>query len=271
MLEVPVVAGREFSYDISTDSIYWLNPDRTNRFIINETAAREFGIEDPVGAEIMINGSTFRDRKIEIIGVVKDFHFKPMNLAIQPVMFWYLPGFKSKILIKANPGKLQEAIKYTKEVLSELSGSSDIPVTFVKDEYYKDLKVEEQLGKLFIWFAMISIIIGALGLYGISTNAIQRRIKEIGIRKAHGATAGSILGMLQLYFSKIVLISGLIAIPVSYYLLTRWLNGYPYKTDLSWLIFFGSLVFAVVIALATISYRTWKAANSNPVDALRYE
>lgn len=152
-----------------------------------------------------------------------------------------------------------------------LETKKKIEMSTLKDIYFKNYRTEDQIGRVFFWFSILSVIIAALGLYGISINALRHRIKEIGIRKAIGASSISILSQLQIYFVKIILLSVLFALPLAWYLCRIWLNTYPYKTTMSWWIFSSSFFLAVLVAVLTIGYKTWIAANSNPVKAIQYE
>jgi|GEM_PF-797178 len=263
LLEIPIVAGRNFRQGSQADKVNW-GTNQPLRVMLNETAVKAYGIEDPVGYM-----GTVGERQVEIIGVVKDYHQQSLKTEIPPIVFTYNPmayGF----LIKTISGKYQDVIKHIARVKEEMSNHrSDILA--LEDRYNKQYRSEEQMAKLFIWFSMLSVTIAVMGLFGISTYAMQRRIKEIGIRKVNGAHSWNIMKLLQAYFTKIVIWAGIITLPVSWYLANQWLLNYPYKTDLNWWIFLGALIFVFVIAILTISWKTWKAANGNPVDALRYE
>ncbi len=263
LFEIPIVAGRAFRDDIKADKA----GDKQMRILINETAAKKFNLASPVGARGIVYPW---NSEVEIIGVVKDFHIQSLKTSIPPIAFIYLP-MAYRTLMKINGGDLNDIKQYYKGVSMEVFGRSSDGFRVVEDNYKKQYRSEEQLTKLFLWFSLLAILIASMGLYGISINAIQRRIKEIGIRKVHGASSWIIMKLLQSYFAKIVIWAGLIALPVSWFLLSRWLLNYPYKTELSWWIFLSALAFALFIAITTISWRTWKAATSNPVEAIKYE
>jgi putative ABC transport system permease protein len=265
LFEIPIVAGRDFQDNIKADKADY--GENQLRIILNETAAKKFNLASPVGATGIVYPW---NSAVEIIGVVKDFHIQSLKTSIPPIAFIFLPkAFRT--VMKINGGDLNDIKEYYNDVSMQVFGRSDGGFRVVEDNYKKQYRSEEQLTKLFLWFSLLAILIASMGLYGISINAIQSRVKEIGIRKVHGASSWIIMKLLQSYFAKIVIWAGLIALPVSWFLLSRWLLNYPYKTELSWWIFLGALLFALFIAITTISWRTWRAATSNPVESIKYE
>jgi putative ABC transport system permease protein len=264
VLEIPIVAGRNFRHGSQADKENW-ETNQPLRVMLNETAVKAYGIEDPVGYM-----GTVGERKVEIIGVVKDYHQQSLKTKIPPIVFTYNPMAYS-LIIKTRSGKYRDVMQHIAKVRKEMFNLEPFFDAVLEDQYKKPYRREEQMAKLFIWFSMLSVIIAVMGLFGISTYAMQRRIKEIGIRKVNGAHSWNIMKLLQAYFTKIVLWAGIITLPISWYLANQWLLNYPYKTDLNWWIFLGALIFVFLIAILTISWKTWKAANGNPVDALRYE
>ncbi|MFV0590642.1 MAG: ABC transporter permease [Draconibacterium sp.] len=260
-LDVPIVQGRNFFPGF--EEFKTQGPERV---IINETAAKAFKLDNPVGT-VGKRGN----RKIEIIGVVKDFHGNSLKTSIKPTVYYY--WFRSyRIMVKYAPGTYTETRDYITSVSEELLDPNSRPtINHIDDLYYAQYKSEEKLGNVFWWFSLLSVIIAALGLYGLSVKSIQQRIKEIGIRKSMGATSVDVLLMFLAYFAKIILVAGVFAVPAAWYLCSLWLKGYAYKTPLTWWIFAGSFLLTFAIAIVTISYKTWRAANSNPVLAIKYE
>ena len=261
LLEIPITDGRNFLPDFKD-----LMRKGPKRVLINETAVKAFELENPVGT-VGRSGN----RKIEIIGVVKDFHGNTLKSKIPPTVFnfWYR---SYHIMIKYAPNTFSEVQDYIRTVSEEMLGSrSRQVVNHLDDLYYEQYRSEDKLGKVFWWFSLLSVIIATLGLYGISVKAIQQRIKEVGIRKAMGASSLNILIQLLSYFGKIILWSGVFALPIAWYLCYSWLTSYAYKTAMSWWIFAGSFFLAFIIAITTISYKTWRAADSNPAEAIKYE
>ena len=263
LLDIPILQGRDFSYDIKADKFG--TTENMARIIMNETAVKKYNLVNPVGT-IALQDNKFR---VEIIGVVKDFHIKSLKSSIPPILFVYTPMAYS-ILLKTKGGNYNDLKDFANEVSQE-AFQRNTEFINLNDQYYQQYKSEDKLGELFLWFSLISILIAALGLYGISANAIQRRVKEIGIRKVHGATSWTIMKLIQGYFARIIIWAGLLALPISWFLMSRWLLNYPYKTSMSWWIFILTLFFAIFIAITTISWRTWKAATGNPVNAIKYE
>lgn len=264
LLEIPIIEGRNFMPDNKADK--YVDGNILNRVLVNETAVKEYGLKNPVGTT-----GKFDNKQVKIIGVVKDFHGNSMKAPIPPTIFTHLDMAYS-MLIKCTPGTINDVQEYIDKITLEiLNIERKIGKNGLYEFYLRQYESEEQLGKIFTWFSFLTVLIAALGLYGISINAIDRRIKEIGIRKANGASSWSILFQLQLYFSNIIFWSGIFALPVAWYLCFTWIKSYPYKTSLSWWVFAGSFVLAILIAIVTISWKTWSAANSNPVKALKYE
>jgi putative ABC transport system permease protein len=209
----------------------------------------------------------------EIIGVVKDFHYKPLNLPITSLAIRN-DTYASYCLVKIGTSdfkSLYATVNNIKRIVSELSPSFPVEVSFF-DEAIRDMYQSElRFRRTFSLFAGCALVICCLGILAMSIFASQRRIKEIGIRKVNGARIVEILLMLNNNFVKWVAIAFVIACPVAWYTMHKWLEGFAYKTELSWWIFGIAGVAALVIALVTVSWQSWRAATRNPVEALRYE
>ena len=264
LLEIPIVEGRGFIPGNKADQS---TGDHTLRVILNETAVKAYGLKNPVGTIGTVN-----NRKVEIIGIAKDSHFSSLKLPIPPTVITNWPEGGYNLLIRFIPGSIKEVKAHLSKISKEVFDMDWVPEEiYLSDLYNKQYESEEKLSEMFIWFSLLSVLIAALGMYGISANAIHRRVREIGLRKANGASVWDIMALIQNYFGKIILWSGLIALPVAWYLASRWLINYPYKTKLSWWIFAGSLLLAILVAIATTGWKTWKAANRNPIETLRFE
>uniref|UniRef100_UPI0032172D37 ABC transporter permease n=1 Tax=uncultured Draconibacterium sp. TaxID=1573823 RepID=UPI0032172D37 len=264
LLEIPIVEGRGFIPGNKADQS---TGDHTLRVILNEAAVKAYGLRNPVGTMGTVNS-----RRVEIIGVARDSHFSSLKLPIPPTIIRNWPEGGYNLLIRFIPGNIKEVKAHMTKMAKEVFNMDWVPKEiYLEDLYNRQYESEEKLGEMFIWFSLLSVLIAALGMYGISANAIHRRVREIGLRKANGASILDIMALIQLYFGKIVFWSGLFALPVAWYLASRWLMNYPYKTRLNWWLFAGSFLLAILVAAITTSWKTWKAATRNPIETLRYE
>jgi len=239
--------------------------------IINETAAREFGLDDPLKARIQYNSKT---NVGNIVGVVKDFNYRSLHYAMDPMVLILQPGNCSILNLKMNTNtfsRTEAAINKIKEVWDKYSIDTPFEVHFLDEELQNLYNSEKKFLKTFNLFAGISIFISCMGLLGMSLFIVENRTKEIGIRKVNGARISEVMALLNKDFIKWVLIAFLIATPIAYYAMNKWLENFAYKTNLSWWIFALAGLLALGIALLTVSWQSWKAATRNPVEALRYE
>ena len=258
-----MVAGRNFSSEISTD--------RNNSILINQAAARHFGWDDPIGKRIreLNNWNTTKN----VIGVVRDFHTESLHHKISPLLVEIEPSRFRFILIKIRPGRLPESLAFLKEKWKEIDSTETFDYWFLDDSesFAWQYRSEQRLSKLFSYFALLAVFIACMGLFGLASFMAEQRRKEIGIRKAMGADISSIILLLLKKFAKWILFANLIAWPIAYFGMSRWLQNFAYRINigLSAFIFAGLLV--LIIAVLTVSYQAVKAANANPIDALRYE
>jgi putative ABC transport system permease protein len=235
-------------------------------FILNEAAIKEIGMKNPIGKR-------FRMWKTygTIIGVVKDFHFSSMKEKIGPAVFYYFPGNMNTIYIKTTGRDAPKAIKAAEEQFKQYNGEYPFGYAFLDDIFNSLYQGEQREGKLFNYFAAIAIFISCLGLLGLASYTAQVRTREIGVRKVLGASISRIIGLLARDFIKLVLLAILIAVPLAWYAMTNWLQGFAYRVELSWWVFVLAGLIAVLIAFITISFQSIKAALTNPVKSLRSE
>ncbi len=265
---IEMVEGRNFSWEIQSD--------KSNRIIANEAAVKFFGLDSPVGQRV--DGLPNESGVGQIIGVVKDFHFNSLHSKINPVFFYWLDWPHNKVSIRISLDKtksslpgIERTIGYIKERWEELSPDYPFAYSFLDESFDKQYKREERLSEIFISFAALAIFIACLGLFGITSFLTERRTKEIGVRKVLGATVPEIIFLLSREFLKWILIANIIAWPVAYLAMHRWLQNFAYRTAIGAGVFVLSAFLAFVIALLTVSYQSIKAAVANPVEALRYE
>ena len=249
--------GRDFSKQFATD---------TSNYIVNETAARAMGMDNPIGENL-----EFWEQPGQIIGVVKDFHLQSLHVPIEPLILRYDPSYNWMLYVRTKAGETQQAIAALEAVHTQYNPEYPFAYHFMDEEFARMYKSEMVMGRLANYFAIIAIVISCLGLFGLASYAAARRTKEIGIRKALGASVTSIVVMLSNSFARLVLIGFIIAAPLAYYLMYQWLDNFAYRTDIALWVFAVAGVVGLLIAMLTISYRSFRAAQTNPVEALRYE
>jgi putative ABC transport system permease protein len=248
--------GRFFSTEFSSDK---------NAIVINEEAARILGFKDPVGKIITGPGGT----KLNIIGLVKDFHFQSLHHKISPMIMQ--PGESNNFYVRMKPGKTLSALENIGKTFKSFDPGLPLDFHFLDDDYDRLYLSEKRAGRIFLCFSLLAIVISCLGLVGLSSFMTQRRTKEIGIRKINGSRSVEIFSLLSGEYIVLVMISIFIACPVAWYSMNRWLQNFAYRINMSWWIFTLAGVIALLIAMLTVSWQSYKAANRNPVDALRYE
>ena len=236
-------------------------------FLLNETAVKTARLgDDPIGKKFKM-----WDVEGTVTGVVKDFHFASMKNKIEPVVFYYQPIDMRRIYIKTTAADAPKAIAAAEKVWKEYNAEFPFSYTFLDDTFNKLYQSETRTGTLFRFFAAIAIFISCLGLLGLAMYTSQVRTREIGVRKVLGASIGGIVKMLAKDFVKLVIIAIVIAVPLAWYTMDKWLQDFVYRIDIGWWVFLSAGLIALFIALITISFQAIKAAVANPVKALRSE
>ena len=238
----------------------------SGHFILNETAVREAGIKDPIGKRFKLhewNGT--------IIGVVKDFNSASLKKKIEPFIFFFRPQNNWRMFVKTSGNNSAQAISAVRNQWKKYNAQFPFDYTFLDEEFDQMYKSDQHSGTLFSMFAGIAILISCLGLFGLATYTAQVKIKEIGIRKVLGASVVDITTMLSKDFLVLVVLSLIVASPVAWYLMNKWLQDYAYRIDIQWWEFAIAGIAAVLIAFITISFQAIKAALANPVKSLRSE
>jgi putative ABC transport system permease protein len=250
--------GRDFSKDFPTDSV---------AYVLNETALKIIGYKDPVGKPLTLWG-----KKGTIIGVVKDFHFNSLHKAINPLILRLGENDDyGTALIRTEPGKTKEALASLEKICKDLNPKFPFTYKFSDEEYQKLYSSEQVVGQLSNYFAFLAIFISCLGLLGLVIFTAQQRTKEFGIRKVLGVSAASLFGLLSKDFLLLVFVAMLIASPIAWYVMNKWLQDYEYRVNISWWMFVIAGVIAILIALISVSFQAIKAAVANPVKSLRTE
>lgn len=259
-LGVEVVAGRLFSPEIATDT--------EQALVVNAAAAREMGYADP--AELV--GKRFRQwgREGEIVGVVDDFNFESLQHEVTPLSFRVSPWLRFLVL-ETSTADAAETVALVQARWNELVPYRPFMYSFLDQSFDALYRDEDRFGALFGTFAALAIFIACLGLFGLAAYSVQQRTKEIGIRKALGATAASVAALFSRDFLKLVLVGFVVAVPVAYLAMSRWLDGFAYRIDIGPGIFLLAGGLALLVAVLTVSYQSARAARLDPVKTLRYE
>lgn len=242
-------------------------PADSFHYILNETAVKKMGLMPPyIGQPI-----SFHNQKGTIIGVVKDFNFQSLKDPITPFIF-FTDWYQGNILyVRTNAADAQQAIASVRNEYKKYAGDIPFSYNFIDKQFAANYKSDQQAGVLFNLFAAIAIFISCLGLFGLATFTAQRRTKEIGIRKVLGASVINIIRMISVDFLKLVIIAIIIAVPVGWFFMSKWLQNFAYKTNIGWWIFALAGIIAVLIAIGTVSSQAIRAARANPVKSLRIE
>jgi ABC-type antimicrobial peptide transport system permease subunit len=246
--------GRNFR--MSTDS---------GNYVLNEAAVKVFGINDPVGKWYEWSG-----RRGEIIGVIKDFHYKSVHTRVEPMVL-RIGQYYGYIIIRLSANNLSEAISQIERDWEQYIPDYPFEIHFLDQELEHNYGREQNMGILFNYFALLAIFISCLGLFGLSAHMAQQRTKEIGIRKVMGASINNILSLITVNFIWLVLLANLIAWPLSWWLLMKWLQNFSYHTDISLWIFPLAGILALIIAIMTTTWQAYSAASSNPAKTLKSE
>ncbi|MBO0931757.1 ABC transporter permease [Fibrella aquatilis] len=264
-LSIRPVAGRLFSRAFPADS---------NRLVVNERAAKALGYPS---AQAAIGKQAFTDRNggrvgFTIIGVVNDFHFEDLHLPITPYAFTLndSPNY-NYVVAHVGAGQLQPVLQSLEATWKKLNPNEPFEYSFLNDEFQKNYVAETRLATVVGYFTFVAILISCLGLFGLASFNVEQRTKEIGVRKVLGATVGSVVVLLSTDFLRLVVVGAVLATPIAWYAMHRWLQDFAYKITIDWWLFAGAGLLAVVIALLTVSFQSIKAALMNPVTSLRSE
>jgi putative ABC transport system permease protein len=270
--KLEIVKGKFLQMDYSG---YWNELEKRNNIdkdgkkyaisipiVINQTAEKLFGFDDPIGQRI---GDDI------IVGIVKDFHFRPLHYPIEPLIMSNNPEESGTMNVRISPGSTAEALNYIRSIYRKNRDYREFSYNFFDDLLNDKYQAETSLKNITIAFALIAIVISVLGILGMSVFSIERRQKEIGIRRVSGAKSSEILILLNKEFIIWVLVAFIIASPIAWYIMDKWLQNFVYKTEFSWWIFPLAGIIAFGIALLTVNWQSWRAATKNPVEALRYE
>lgn len=257
-----LLAGRAFSKDFGIDREH-------KSLLLNETAARSIGFAKPTDA---LNQRIRRGRDtLTIVGITNDFHHQGLQKAINPVAFLFYPDSRSFYSVKIDAGKTKETVATVQHMWATAFPDDPFEYFFLDEFFNQQYQADVQFGRVFSLFAILAIIVACLGLLGLASYQIVQRTKEIGIRKVLGASTGGLVRLLSGNFLLLVLLAILIASPIAWWAMSKWLAGFAYRVDIEWWIFAVAGLLAVLVAFATVSVQSMRAALSNPVEALRSE
>ena len=254
---IKMLKGRQFSWDLQSDV--------NSTAIVNKTFVEEFDLKQPLGTML-----DFSNGKVMIIGVMKDFNYNSLHQKIEPAALIYA-DWNKEINVRIKNHNISGTIQYIKNTWNKMSPDVPFEYEFLDETYDKHYKSDEQFQSIINCFAGVAIIIACLGLLGLVSQSVNRRIKEIGIRKILGASVKSIVFKLSSEYLKWIILANIIAWPLAWYVINSWMENFAYRIDISWWVFVLSGGIALAIALATVSFQAIKAAVANPVESLRYE
>ena len=271
VFELELVAGRNFSPGHGSDL--------QSGMIVNEALVHQMGWDDPIGKQFPFefrqirgyNGHKVTIHNPEVIGVVKDFHLYALHRKIQPVVLLLDPDDEECLAARIRTDQTAEVLSFMKSKWNEMEPNVPFSYSFVDEKIAAQYRDDERWGQIIRYAAGFAIFVACLGAFGLTTLAVARRTKEIGIRKVLGASEASLMGLFSREFVGLVVVANLIAWPVAYYAMDRWLQDFAYRIELGASGFLSGGLLTLLVVLLTVNLQTLKAVRANPVDALRYE
>jgi putative ABC transport system permease protein len=259
VMKFELAKGRYFSRDFPSDS---------SAILLNEAAVREFGFINPLEEEIIFNDDG-RHERLRVVGVFKDFNFESLKMKVRPLAI-RLTNASYTLMVRYN-GQTQQAVADVEKLWKQYAANEPFDYTFLDENFDRLFRSEQRMGQLFSVFAGLAIFIACLGLFALAAFTAEQRTKEIGIRKAMGASTTGLTLLLSKEFTRLVILAFIPAATAAWFVVSSWLDGFAYRIDVSPMIFIISGVMAIVIAWLTVSFQSIKAASANPVNSLRYE
>jgi putative ABC transport system permease protein len=263
VFKMKIISGRAFSEDFTTD--------RDTAVIISESASRLLGfkyVEDAVGQTLAIPG--FRWNPI-VVGVVNDYHQESLKKPLDPSIFYCNPYGGEFYSMRIQTSDLPGTIDHIRQSWTKAFPGNPMDYFFLDDYFNKQYDNEKKFGRLFSVFASLAVIVGCLGLFGLSAYTASQRTKEIGVRKAMGSSEGGIFFLLSKEYMKLIIVAIIIAVPLVWITMESWITSFPYQTTISPMEFIVAGLSVLIVSLSTVSFQTLKAARTNPVDSLRQE
>ncbi len=263
--DMKILQGRAFSKEFPTDE--------TMACVINETAAERMGLDNPVGTNIYMGHPAWPEsfRRARVIGVVRDFHARSLHTTIRPFVFRMYRPWHQYAFIKIDGTRIEQTLGRIKAAFETYSPGIPFSFEFLDDAFNRQYLPEHKLSQLFNGFSLLSVIIACLGLFGLASYTTEQKTKEIGIRKVMGASIPGIVTLTAREFVKWIAAANLVAWPLAYYVMHKWLQEFAYRMSIGPAIFLLSAGLSLLVALMTVAYHSLKAAVANPIDSLRYE
>jgi len=262
--QIPIVAGRNFDDR--------LKATEGDKVLINETAAKAFGWSNPVGKRLRQNGS---DQVVTVIGVMKDFHYKSLDQPISPLMHWYAGesglGYNSHLSVRVDPGHKEQIISKLEDSFKQIPSRKTFSYQLMNERVENQYALLDGILKATNYVALLILLIACMGLLGLSMLFAQQRTKEVGIRKVLGASVAGIVLLLSKDYVKLVIMAIVIASPIAWWVMNKWLEDFAYRIDIQWWMFALAGLAAVAIAMLTVGWQAMRAAIANPVESLREE
>lgn len=258
VLNIPLKEGRNFSVEYHDSA----------SFIINEKAAQIMELKNPLGSLVRNSVSGVEGK---VIGVIKDFHFTSLHNQIEPLVLEYNPQWTNNLLIKFRPEKTASVINFLRKKIEDISPGTLFSYSFLDERIAGLYKKEDNMSQVLKAFSILAIVIACIGLFGLAAHASEIRTKEIGIRKVIGASVTNLIRLLSKDFALLVLIGNLVAWPIAWYAVNKWLNEFTYKIEISWQVFVFAALVTFVIAMITVGFHCIRTARANPVKSLRTE
>jgi putative ABC transport system permease protein len=257
-----IIEGRDLSKDYSKD--------RYESVLLNQTAVSILGLKNPVGEKLIIPGEEFKNG-VTVVGIVRDFHLQSFQNKINPMLIYINPKMYIYIALRINPMNIDETLKYIKSTWDTVMPGTGLKYKYLADTYNNMYNSEEKTGQLLSVFTSLALFISCLGLFGFVSSVVKKRIKEVGIRKVMGAKVSGISSLLSLQFIVWIAVSSVIACPVAHLLVKNWLRSFSFRIEIHWWVFAIAISLDLLVSLLIVGWLSWRAATSNPVEALRYE
>jgi putative ABC transport system permease protein len=259
MMGVEVVAGRPFSEQFPTDG--------ANAFMVNEAAVRRFGWDEPVGKSVVWDDT----KRGTVIGVVKDFHYRSLKEAVEPLVMHVDPDYMSRLSVRVRSTDFQATLEFLDTTYRQFDANHPFAYSLLDEDFARYYVASGRSGRLVRYASVLAVLIACLGLLGLASSTAQRRMKEIGVRKVLGASAAGITFLLSRDLAKLVLVGIVVACPVAYWFVSRWLADFAYRIEITWPVFAEAGLLGLLVALFTVGGHAMKAALTDPVKVLRYE
>jgi putative ABC transport system permease protein len=257
-----VLAGRAFSRDFSTDT--------EGTIILNESAAQRIGWTPEVAVGKKLVGG-YSESEAQVVGVVKNFNYKSLRREVEPMALFLLPDYIREISIRIIPGNIGRTLNFIQQKWESLFPGEQFEFGFLDSRINQLYESEKKMQDLFVIFSALSILVACLGLLGLVSFTAELKTKEIGIRKVLGASTGHVIVLLSKEFIKWILLANIVAWPLAWFMMNKWLQNFAYKTNLGWIVFMLAAFVTTAIAIFTFIFQTVRTASAKPVNSLRYE